>query len=258
MSTIRGSTAFDQLPPVVKRLIVANITVFLLQMVMPANVGFYLGLTPQIVMTKFWIWQIITYSFLHGSGWHLFFNMFALWMFGPPIESFWGSRKFLVYYFTCTLGAAAAQFVVAPASTVIGASGGIYGLLLAFGLLMPDAVMYLFFVFPVRAIQAVFFIALMTLASAVSSGGARIAHFSHLGGMITGFFFLKIPHWLEQWRFWRIRHRFENPLGAGQRSSKNDLAGDVDRILEKISSKGVESLTEQEHELMRRYAEEKK
>src|SRR5439155_14978314 len=138
---------------------------------------------------------IVTYAFLHGNFWHLFFNMFALWMFGPHVESYWGTRTFLWFYFLCVVGAALTQTVVAPESVVVGASGGLYGLLLAFGFLFPDAVIYLFFFFPLRAIQAVLVIAVITFISSLQSGGERIAHVAHLGGIFTGFLYFKFPMW---------------------------------------------------------------
>ncbi len=262
MSVFRGANPFDQLTPVVKRLLVVNVAVFLAQMVFPTQFVDWFGLRPIDVFTNYRVWTVVTYAFLHGSGWHLFFNMFALWMFGPHIEGIWGSRKFTQYFFICIVGAALAQFLIAPENMVVGASGAVYGVLLAFGFLLPDAVMYLFFFFPVRAIQAVFFIAALTFVSALSAGGSRVAHFAHLGGMLTGFLYFRIPVWLEKVRFWQIERRFRNPLG-GRKAGKGaadgrrpvlDLSNEVDRILEKISSSGVNSLTPEEHETMQRYS----
>lgn len=268
MSVFRGANPFDQLTPAVKNLVIINVAVFLVQLVFRNMLEMYFGLTPVFVLTKYWIWQIFTYSFLHGNGWHLFFNMFALWMFGPHIEGAWGTKTFLKYYFLCALGAAVGQFILAPSSLVIGASGAIYGLLLAFGFLYPDSVIYLFFVFPLRAIQAVFFIALLTLVMALGSGGERIAHFAHLGGMLTGFLYFKTPQWFRNVRLWRADYRFRNPLGRRSGSKKavtefvvhdgDEISIEVDRILEKISAKGIDSLTRDEHETMRKYAERKK
>lgn len=270
MSVFRGANPFDQLTPGVRGLIIANVGMFFLQMIF-RNVGieYYLGLTPMTVITKYWFWQPFTYAFLHGNGWHLFFNMFALWMFAPHIESAWGTKSFLRYYIFCAFGAAVCQFLLAPTSLVLGASGGIYGLLLAFGLMFPDAVIYLFFVFPLRAIQAVMFIALLTLVSAMGTGGERVAHFAHLGGMITGFLLLKSPQWFRDLRMWFALYRFRNPLGKRPGARRpitqfevhdpaDDISAEVDRILEKISAKGVDSLTKEEHETMRKYAERSK
>ncbi|MCG3203726.1 MAG: hypothetical protein KCHDKBKB_00398 [Elusimicrobia bacterium] len=271
MSVFRGANPFDQLTKGVKFLVTANVVVFLLQMALPRpTIEVFFGLTPLLVLTKYWIWQLITYAFLHGNGWHLFFNMFALWMFGPHIESLWGTKTFLRYYFVCSVGAALCQFFLAPEVMVLGASGAIYGLLLAFGFLFPDAVIYLFFFFPLRAIQAVLFIALLTLVSAVGSGGGRVAHFAHLGGMLTGFLWFKFPGWLAALRLWQADRRFRNPLGKRKHhrrtpitefevhSPTDDMSAEVDRILEKISAKGLDSLTKEEHETMRKYGERKK
>lgn len=260
MALFQSANPFDQLSPVVRRLVVANVIVFLLQMILPVDFVLTLGLTPRLVLEKFWVWQVFTYAFLHGNGWHLFFNMFALWMCGPAVESRWGSRQFFLYYILCGLGAALAQFALAPAHLVVGASGAIYGLLLAFAFLYPDAIMYLFFIFPVRAMQAVLFIALMTLASAISSGGSRVAHFAHLGGLVTGFLYFKLPEWRDRFRLWRSARLFQSPKGPSRKIRQNavDLSGEVDRILDKISTQGVDSLTEKEHEIMKKYAEQKK
>ena len=261
MTVFRGANPFDRLTPAVKGLVIANVAVYLLQMAIPMDLTVLFGLRPIDVIAHYRIWQIVTYAFLHGGGWHLFFNMFALWMFGPHVEGIWGTQRFLRYYMICVVGAAAAQFAIAPDVLVVGASGAIYGVLLAFGLLIPDAVIYLFFFFPVRAIQAVLFIALLTLVSAMSAGGSRVAHFAHLGGMLTGFLYFRIPDWGEKFRLWRASRRFARPAArAIRRPAKpqlNDLSSEVDRILEKISSQGVDSLTSDEHETMQRYAKRK-
>ena len=112
-----------------------------------------------------------------------------------------------------------------------------------------------------RAIQAVFFIALLTLFSAMGSGGSRVAHFAHLGGFLTGFLLFKFPGWREGLRHWRVARRFPFPSGARFQAATPDgadLSTEVDRILEKISAKGVGSLTRDEHEVMQRYARKKK
>lgn len=262
MSVLRYANPFDQLTPVVRRLIIANVVVFFGQMLVPERYITIFGLLPIDVIAHGRVWQLFTYAFLHANGWHIFFNMFALWMFGPHVEGIWGGRRFFRYYVLCILGAAAAQFAIAPDALVIGASGAIYGVLLAFGFLLPDAVIYLFFFFPVRALQAVLFIALLTLVSAMSAGGSHIAHFAHLGGMLTGFLYFKVPEWGERFRMWRVERRFARPAGAPAKKPRmepaNDLSSEVDRILEKISAQGVDSLTRDEHETMQRYAKQKR
>lgn len=269
MNVFRGANPFDQLTRGVRGLVIANVAVFFAQMAFRGLLEPVLGLTPLLVITKYWVWQVFTYAFLHGNGWHLFFNMFALWMFGPHIEAAWGTKNFLKYYFLCALGAALCQFLLAPTVLVLGASGAIYGLLLAFGFLFPDVVIYLFFVFPLRSIQAVLFIAVLTFVSAMGTGGERIAHFAHLGGMLTGFLYFKLPEWFGRLRLWQVSRRFQNPLGRRGKTRTPvtefevhdpvaEMASEVDRILEKISAKGVDSLTPAEHETMRKYAERTK
>ncbi len=238
----------------------ANIGVYLCQAVFPTAMNYYFALLPERVIHDYWVWQIFTYAFLHGSFWHLFFNMFAFWMFAPHVESYWGTRTFLKFYFLCVVGAALTQVVVAPASVVVGASGGIYGLLLAFGFLFPDAVIFLFFVFPLRAIQAVLVITILTFVSSLGAGGNNIAYLAHLGGLATGFLYFKLPMWWQtirskigRRRGWSGKFEVLMPNDKDQKGEES-LAHEVDRILEKISKEGVQSLTEKEHETMRRYS----
>lgn len=261
MATFRGAQPFDELSPGLKILLISNTVVFLLQMIAPPFIlEKVFALHPfQGGTYPFLPWQLVTYSFLHGSGFHLFINMLILWMFGTHIERFWGSQKFLTYYFVCVVGAAIVHLATGTQSPAIGASGGIYGLLLAFGLLFPDSVIYMFFLLPMRAIQAVLLIGLIALASAMSSGGSRIAHFAHLGGMLTGYLYFKFPIWRENFRFLQMERKFKNPKGrrGPNLTKQDDINQEVDRILEKISAQGVESLTSEEHKTMERYAKKK-
>jgi len=265
MTVFRGASLFDHLSPGVKRLLIANVAVFFVQMIKPDVMIDYFALKPALLFKTYRLWQLVTYAFLHGNGWHLFFNMFALWMFGPHIETVWGTQRFLRYYLICVLGAAASQFVAAPNSYVIGASGGVYGLLIAFGLLFPDSVIYLFFIFPLRAIHAVLFIAALTFAASMSAGGSEIANFAHLGGMLTGFLYFKLPAGFRFAQDWWSQRRVHSLLrsssvkpGGRDPGDEGDLSREVDRILEKISVKGLDSLTNEEHETMRRYAKKRK
>jgi membrane associated rhomboid family serine protease len=261
MTVLRGGNPFDNLPTGVKGLLVANGAAYMAQSLFPNFFFTYFALTPTKVLHSGWVWQLISYSFLHGNFFHLFFNMFALWMFGPHIESYWGTRAFLRFYFLCVLGAALTQTLVAPDSLVVGASGGLYGLLLAFGFLFPDAVIYLFFVFPLRAIQAVFVIAMITFISSLQAGGERIAHVADLGGIVTGLLYFKLPIWKMNIKSWIGRRSFRDPVPKFDviypHGRKDALTDEVDRILDKISSKGVDSLTKEEHETMKRYGEKK-
>lgn len=142
-------------------------------------------------------WQLVTYAFMHGSLGHLFFNMFALWMFGVQIENSWGSRRFAVYYFACVIGAGLIQLLVTYLTgsyyPTIGASGGVFGILLAFGMMFPEQPIYIYFLFPIKAKWLVTGYGLLELYAGFSGTQAGVANFAHLGGMLFGF--LLIQYW---------------------------------------------------------------
>ncbi|MDH3588723.1 MAG: rhomboid family intramembrane serine protease [Gammaproteobacteria bacterium] len=150
----------------------------------------------------FWLWQLVTYGFLHGSNLHLLVNMFALWMFGSQIERLWGSTHFLFYYFFCLVGAGVAQVLVTTMETAgggavyptIGASGAVFGLLLAFGMMFPNVkLVLLFFPVPIKAKYFVVLYGLLELTLGVTGTQSGVAHFAHLGGMFFGL--LLIQFW---------------------------------------------------------------
>ncbi|MCB4755618.1 MAG: rhomboid family intramembrane serine protease [Elusimicrobia bacterium] len=254
MRNYHTTSMFDHLTPGVKSLLIANGVIFLAQMAFPNVLLKFFALTPIFVLKKYWLWQLMTYAFLHGNWLHLFVNMLSLWFLGPHVESYWGTARFLRYYLLCVLGAAFTQVAIAPFETVVGASGGLYGILLAFGFLFPDTVLYLYFLFPLRAIQAVFLFAVLSLLSAMGSGGSRVAHLAHMGGLLTGFLYFKLPLWTREVRGFRFRKPRLHVVRHPGPSTDADLTGEVNRILDKISLKGVGSLTDQEHDIMRRYA----
>ncbi len=177
------------LPPVTRALIFINIGVFLLQHVPGLQVDAYFALWP--LGTQFAVWQLITYAFLHGSLAHIFFNMFALYMFGGALESFWGPRRFLLFYLVSVLAAAATQLTVQvlaqSGEPVIGASGGIFGLLLAFAWYFPrQRILLLFPPIPMPAWLFVTLYGALELVLGVSGAQSSVAHFAHLGGMLGG------------------------------------------------------------------------
>ena len=144
----------------------------------------------------FWPWQLVTYGFLHGDMMHLLFNMFALWMFGVQIENVWGSRRFAIYYFSCVIGAGLIQMLVMWGTPIptLGASGGVFGILLAFGMLFPNQVIMLLFPpIPLKAKWLVIGYGAIELYAAVMGTQAGVANFAHLGGMLFGF--LLIMYW---------------------------------------------------------------
>jgi len=187
------------MPPAVFLLLMANLAVFLLQFLTVAfaqidPIGRWFSFIPYLAVNKLQIWRFASYMFLHDDLNHLFVNMIGLWLFGSRMELHWGTRTFAWYYFICGLGGAVLHAAfsltgMAAISQMVGASGAIFGILLAFGLAFPRAVIYLFFVVPMPAFLVVILFGLFSL---MGIGGSNIAHMAHLGGMVTGFIFLWI------------------------------------------------------------------
>lgn len=174
---------------------IINVIMFLATMVLE-KYGYYeitnlMALWP-IGTGYFHLWQPITYMFMHAGLDHIFFNMFALWMFGYILENYWGTRRFLFYYFVCGVGAGLLNLLFAGVNPTVGASGAVYGILLAFGMLFPEERIYLYFLLPIKAKWFVIGYAVIELLLGVSSMDG-IAHFAHLGGMLFGL--LMILYW---------------------------------------------------------------
>ncbi len=249
---------------VVGKLIIANIGIFILQSFMFGPMIMWFGLVPALVMKKLFIWQIFTYMFLHGNVTHLLFNMFALWIFGREIEYVWGSRNFLIYYIICGLGAGITTIITGPFSPIptIGASGAIYGLLYAYSFLFPERYVYIWFFIPLKAKYMAVIFGVIEFLSGIGATGSNIAHFAHLGGLLTGYIVLnrsKIKRWFQGGD-----HTYTKTSGdeTFYDISEDDVMGDgainmaeVNRILDKISKYGMSSLTEEEYEYLQRARE---
>ena len=178
------------MPPATRALVLINVGVFLLEQV-AGNVLLPLFALWPLHSPLFRPWQLITYAFLHGNVAHIFLNMFALFMFGRGLELYWGSRRFLIYYFVCVLSAAVTQLLVEGASgggePVLGASGGVFGVLLAFAWYFPNQrLIVLPIPIPVPAWLFVTIYALIELFSGLTRTQQGVAHFAHLGGMLGG------------------------------------------------------------------------
>ena len=194
------------LPPVTKALILICVGIFCAQLLLPPIFESLLALWP-LGSGRFFPWQVVTYSFLHGAPAHLFFNMLALWMFGAEIERLWGAKRYMQFLVASALSAAMVQllwtFVAGSNAPTVGASGATFGLLLAFGMLFPNrTIMPLFPPIPMKAKVFVAIFGALELILGVT-GGSGIAHFAHLGGMLGGF--LMIRYWRGQSPFGR-RH----------------------------------------------------
>jgi len=199
------------LPPTIKKLMIVMGAVFVLQTVVEDRITLFLGLVPLLVLKKFYLWQLFTYIFLHGDVSHILFNLIALWMFGGELENYWGSKKFLFYFFFCGIGAAVCTVLLSPHQfiPVIGASGAIYGLLLAFGWLFPNRLIYLYFLFPIPAKYFVIIYGFIEFIYASRGGtGGGIAHLTHLGGLLFGLFYMAYPAIRQKIRRERYRRKF--------------------------------------------------
>ncbi|HTO94127.1 MAG TPA: rhomboid family intramembrane serine protease [Bacteroidota bacterium] len=279
---------FSFFPPVIKALLITNGLMWVLfGIILPA---FKFGSVPIFVIfreylelwplgTNFWPWQLITYMFLHGGFWHIFFNMLMLWMFGMELEYTWGSAKFLTYYLLCGVGAGVANLLVAPllgqVAPTVGASGAIFGVLIAFGMLWPDRPIYVYFLLPIRAKYFIAASIAIELFTGITGSSDGVAHVAHLGGAAVGFLYI-----VAQRRSGALR-RLVGSFGRGERPSRTrawrgeepevrdarfyDIGGPprkekrddqevtqevIDAILDKISTGGYQSLTEEEKRIL--------
>jgi membrane associated rhomboid family serine protease len=209
-----------------KAIIAVNVAAFLLQSVIPGITSTF-GLIPAAVFGQFHVWQLVTYMFLHGGLFHILFNMLALWMFGGELERVWGTRYFLKFYFVTGVGAAALTVLVSllgggffqqlQHSIVIGASGAIYGLLLAYALYFPERRIYMYLVFPIPAKYFVMIMGALAFYSSMTESRG-VANVTHLGGLLVGYLYLKgarLHPWSEvkyrylKWRINRVRKKFD-------------------------------------------------
>lgn len=192
------------IPTVIFVLLVANGLAYAGQQFYPNHLLYFLALWPAASQAPpFEIWQLLSYGFLHGSTGHIFFNMFGLWMFGRDIERSLGAQRFAIYYLTCVIGAGFVQLIVAQLQggiyPTVGASGGVFGLLLAYAMFFPNrTVMLIFPPIPMRAKYFVLFYGLLELYLGVSGRSPGVANFAHLGGMLFGFGLLQ--YWRGQRR----------------------------------------------------------
>jgi membrane associated rhomboid family serine protease len=223
----------------VKLLIIINVAVFALQMILRL-VGSYslvpdFGLIPAAVTNNLKVWQFVTYMFLHAGFFHIFFNMLTLFMFGNDLERYWGTPRFLNYYFLTGIGAGVCSWLVAMHSgtVIIGASGAIYGLLLAYGMLYPNRIVYLNFLLPVKVKWLVLIMGVMAFFSSITGDEPGVAHIAHLGGMLVGFLILKSRDWVgkyqafhEQRRREQLKRQFEVYYGELRRKIDDDNRND--------------------------------
>ncbi len=287
-----GFGGFSFLPPVIKYLIGINVLVFIIEL-MARQVGIGNGFTIDDVITKYFAlmpigygflpWQLISYQFMHGGFWHIAINMFVLWMFGIEIESMWGSKKFLIFYLLCGTVAGVFQLFLPPLigealAPTIGASGAIFGVLIAFGMLFPNRYIFLYFFIPVKAKYLIAFFVLLEFFS-IDSPGSDVAHLAHLGGALAGFIYIMFDPTINvalknmlksrpQNRrgttynpFGKISETFKKKGNTVQEAKYYEIEEeetnsspvsqeDIDRILDKISQSGYQNLSEKEKKIL--------
>ena len=250
---------FPKTTPAVKYLILVNVGAFIFELLFQFKWLTLLGLTP-VLFWRGYIWQPVTYMFLHGGIFHLFFNMLVLWMFGSTLESTWGTRRFLIFFFICGIGAGLLNAVITPASPVptVGSSGAIYGLLMAFAVLFPDQIIYFWGIFPIKAKYFVVGIGLIEFLAAMSAAQSGIAHFAHLGGMLFGLVYMKWDGWRRSVLGWQNEKRRGRHLKVvwDRDQEKKKLQKEIDNILDKTRMNGIDSITAEEHELFRKLSRE--
>ena len=246
----------------VKYLLFANGVIYLLPRIISKtftnHIIDWFGLHPILIFKKFFIWQLVSYMFLHGDFLHILFNMFVLWMFGCEVERKWGSREFLKYYFICGIGAGLFHLIIYPTSiaAVVGASGAIFGIMLAFAMLFPDRpILLLPFFISLKAKYWVIVFGAMALLFGFMDRQGGIAHFAHLGGMVIGFLYLKFGWKLSIFQrnyISRKKKEWELQRMLKFRQQKSKYRQEIDLILDKINEVGYENLTEKEKRTLKK------
>jgi membrane associated rhomboid family serine protease len=278
---------FQFFPPMVKILLISNIAVFILMWFFSAfhigDISLYrvltefLGLMP--LGNGFYPWQLITYQFVHADFWHLFFNMvFGLWMFGMEVEHVWGSKKFLIYYLFCGVAAGLTQLFLAPIfepalGPTVGASGAIYGILIAFAAMFPDRYIFLYFLIPMKV---KYFVILLIVFGVMSVGGpGNVANLAHLGGAVAGYLYIIYDRRrllggrsIRTSQSWMASAPWSKPSSTAgdvvdakifdinesksfeQKEKPIDVQKRIDDILDKISRSGYQSLSEEEKKIL--------
>ena len=235
----------------IKILVSVNFGIFLLQSLSGAERMFFelFGLVPKLIWSAFMIWQPVTYLFFHGGIWHVLINMFVLWMFGSELERLWGKQHFLKYYFVTGGGSGiiTAIFSLHSTTPVVGASGAVFGVLLAYGLTYPNRTVYLYGIIPIKSILFVIGIGVLAFISSFDST-TQISHITHLAGMAIGYVMLKRRwQWKDIW--FSIRKKtleYQLQLEEKKMSRRQELEQDIDRLLDKINRGGFHSLSEDE------------
>ncbi|MCI0499238.1 MAG: rhomboid family intramembrane serine protease [Planctomycetales bacterium] len=246
-------SGFKGLPPVVKWLLIINFAIFIVAYLMPA-LGEYLyaygAVCPAGIGMMLQLWRVITYQFLHGGVWHLVFNLMVLYFMGPFVERQWGSKSFLKFYLIC--GAAGGVvytllvlFKALPAGMMVGASGGIYGVMAALAMMYPQMKVLLWGVIPMTMVRLVILLVIMsfiTIAFGNNVGGEA----AHLSGLAMGFLYLRYKPWAARFRMERSKDAWAKKI-----NQERNFQSEVDRILDKVHREGIHTLSDREKQTLR-------
>jgi membrane associated rhomboid family serine protease len=282
---------FSFFPPVIKNLLIINLVIFFVQMLfgqvrfgeVPGQSILYkwFALNPLADGFNFQVWQLITYQFMHGNFGHIFFNMFMLWMFGMEIENMWGSRKFLYFYLLCGVVAGLFHLILSPllggvSAVTLGASGAIYGVLIAFAMFFPNRYIFLYFLLPIKAKYLIGFLIIFDFL--MINSGDNVARLAHLGGVIAGAIYIYFDRRSATGlknvfsrtggtkpdfsRFGNIQNPFKRKepqieeaefrdVKEKEKEKENEISqSEIDAILDKISQSGYQNLSEREKKIL--------
>ena len=237
----------------IKILVSVNFGIFLLQTFARTEGMFFplFGLVPKLVWSEFMLWQPFTYLFFHGGIWHVLINMFVLWMFGSELERLWGKKHFLKFYFATGVGAGLVTMIFGLNSMtpIVGASGAVYGVLLAYGLTYPNRTVYLYGIIPIKSLWFVIGIGVIAFLSSFDNV-SQISHLTHLSGMMIGYLMLKHPVRFNDLWFTIRKRTLEYKIKHEEKkvTQHQEIEREIDRILDKINREGFDSLTEGEHD----------
>ena len=237
----------------IKVLVSVNFGIFILQTLSNAEGLFFplFGLAPRMVWSELMIWQPFTYLFFHGGIWHVLINMFVLWMFGSELERLWGKSHFLKFYFVTGVGSGLLTmlFSLQSITPIVGASGAVYGVLLAYGLTYPNRQIYLYGIIPIKSIWFVIGIGMIAFMSSFNNI-SQISHITHLSGMLIGYLMLKRPvEWRSLWFSIRKRTLEYRVVQEEKKAThRQKIEQDIDIILDKINREGFDSLSEKEQD----------
>lgn len=276
---------FNLFPSVIKYIIISSVVMFLIQAIferividgMPGNIflNLYFALNSLDPRANFQVWQLITYQFMHGDFWHLFWNMFILWMFGKEICEILGERKFLMFYLLSGIGGGLVNlFLASDGFFTIGASAAVYGVMIAFGMFFPNRLIYVYFIIPVRTKYLIGFMIIMDFL--MINKGSSVAHLAHLGGALTGAIIIlldkrnsfnvdKLFNLFKSSNKKQNQNAFRRPFNYNEPKVEeakfydiNDVNApkesipqeEIDRILDKISESGYQNLTTEEKRIL--------